>query len=172
MKKIIPVLLAVLMIAIFLLSAQPADDSSLTSSHFAEFAVKVLFHHEYNTLTPEFIKQAVSALTFIVRKTAHFSEYALLGFLWYLLLKNTKNGIFLSLGMTFLYAVSDEFHQMFVAGRSAQFRDVMIDTAGGLFGIIVAFILICVVHCCLHKEIVHLGTWNPEPDSPNKKAPQ
>ena len=170
MKKIIPVLLAVLMIAIFLLSAQPADDSAMTSSRFAEFAVKILFHHNYTSLTPEFKKETVSAITFIIRKTAHFSEYALLGFLWYILLKDTRSGMFISLSMTFLYAVSDEFHQLFVAGRSGQLRDVLIDTSGGLFGILVAFVLICVVHCCQRPEIVRFGQWNP-PTQPKKESP-
>ncbi len=168
MKKIIPVLLLVLMVVIFLLSAQPADDSSLTSSHFAEFFAHILFHN-YDSLSPEFQKEAVSGLTFIVRKTAHFSEYALLGFLWYLFLKNTRNGMFFSLALTFLYAVSDEFHQLFVAGRSGQFRDVMLDTTGGLFGILVAFVLLCIAHCTLHKEIVHFGTWSTENSAFNKQ---
>jgi len=163
MKKIITILLTALMVAIFLFSAQPADDSSLTSSHFAELAVKLLFHHDYQHLSPEFKGQAVSGLTFLVRKMAHFSEYALLGFLWYLLLKNTRNGMFLSLAMTFLYATSDEFHQTFVAGRSGQIRDVLIDTAGGLFGILIAFILICILYCCKHPDVVRWGTWGSEP---------
>ena len=32
--------------------------------------------------------------------------------------------------LSFLYAVSDEFHQSFVPGRSASIRDVLIDTIG------------------------------------------
>lgn len=41
----------------------------------------------------------------------------------------------------FLYACTDEFHQLFISGRSGQFRDVLIDTAGGLLGSL--FFLIC-----------------------------
>jgi VanZ family protein len=33
------------------------------------------------------------------------------------------------------YAVTDEIHQGFVSGRSAQVRDVLIDTAGALVGV-------------------------------------
>jgi len=36
----------------------------------------------------------------------------------------------------FLYASSDEFHQSFIPGRGPAFTDVLIDTAGGLTGII------------------------------------
>ena len=39
-----------------------------------------------------------------------------------------------SLIFTFLYACSDEFHQLFITGRSGEFRDVMIDTIGGFIG--------------------------------------
>lgn len=34
-----------------------------------------------------------------------------------------------------LYAVSDEFHQRFVPGRSSEVRDVMIDTTAGVVGV-------------------------------------
>ena len=34
----------------------------------------------------------------------------------------------------FGYACSDEFHQYFIEGREAAFRDVMIDTSGGIVG--------------------------------------
>ncbi|MFQ8632799.1 MAG: VanZ family protein, partial [Intestinibacter bartlettii] len=40
-----------------------------------------------------------------------------------------------------LYAISDEIHQYFVPGRACQFRDVMIDSCGALFGIAVIVIL-------------------------------
>lgn len=38
----------------------------------------------------------------------------------------------LSFAICFLYAVSDEYHQSFVAGRSPQLKDVMIDSLGAL----------------------------------------
>ena len=33
------------------------------------------------------------------------------------------------------YAATDEFHQLFVPGRSGQLKDVLIDTAGGALGL-------------------------------------
>ena len=36
----------------------------------------------------------------------------------------------------FLYACTDEFHQLFVPGRSGNFRDVIIDTSGGVLSAI------------------------------------
>jgi len=39
----------------------------------------------------------------------------------------------------FLYACTDEFHQSFVPGRACLFRDVMIDTSGGAFAMIIKY---------------------------------
>ena len=36
-----------------------------------------------------------------------------------------------------IYAISDEIHQLFVPGRAGQVRDVLIDSAGSLLGIII-----------------------------------
>ena len=41
----------------------------------------------------------------------------------------------IALSVGFLYAVSDEVHQIFVPGRAGQLRDVLIDTTGVLLGI-------------------------------------
>ena len=43
----------------------------------------------------------------------------------------------MGLAVTFLYASSDEIHQLFIPGRSGQFTDVLIDTSGGLAAILV-----------------------------------
>ena len=50
--------------------------------------------------------------------------------------------ILLSLIFSFLYACTDELHQIFVPGRSAQFRDVLIDTLGASFGTLITYLTI------------------------------
>lgn len=77
---------------------------------------------------------------FIVRKTAHFLEYMILGILILNVLEihYTRQKIrLLGILLVFLYASSDEIHQLFVQGREGAFRDVVIDTLGGTFGIFV-----------------------------------
>lgn len=75
----------------------------------------------------------------IVRKTAHFSIYALLAALALLLARSYRFSIKLScvisLAYCLLFAASDEVHQLFVAGRSGQITDVLLDFSGALFGI-------------------------------------
>lgn len=71
----------------------------------------------------------------IVRKTAHVCEYALLGYLVYLLLKEHGCGRpWLAFVICFAYAVTDEVHQYFVPGRTGSVTDVLIDSAGITIG--------------------------------------
>lgn len=81
-----------------------------------------------------------STVGFVVRKLAHFSEYALLGFSLMLHIAQIQKKIAVRLpwlwawGIGTLYAASDEWHQGFVAGRGPSLRDVMIDSAGVIAG--------------------------------------
>lgn len=76
---------------------------------------------------------------FIVKKTAHFVEYAILSFLYlrafYGSKVSFKKSAFLSILISFLYALSDEYHQSFTPGREPKIRDVLIDTLGASFAI-------------------------------------
>ncbi len=84
-------------------------------------------------------------LVFIVRKGAHMSVYFVLAILvhgaWHpaasVRSKNIKTLILCT-----LYAISDECHQSFVPGRSAELRDVCVDTAGAVLGILVYMIFL------------------------------
>lgn len=85
---------------------------------------------------------------FIIRKLGHFSEYALLGFFSFNYLTNIfiqrvniemlRVTSLISLLFAVFYAISDEFHQTFVVGRDGNFKDVLIDSTGAFFGIIIA----------------------------------
>lgn len=72
---------------------------------------------------------------FIVRKTAHFTEFLILYVFLYNALSESytkKKALVIAIVFTFLYACSDEFHQTFIPGREGRFRDVLIDTSGGI----------------------------------------
>ena len=68
----------------------------------------------------------------VLRKLAHVTEYAVLGFL---LARVVALVPALLLGV--LYAVSDELHQTFVAGREGAPRDVAVDALGVAVGLLV-----------------------------------
>ncbi|MCD3349426.1 VanZ family protein [Clostridium botulinum D/C] len=77
---------------------------------------------------------------FIIRKVGHFTEYFVLCALIVFSLKNeAKNNrkYIIAIIITFLYACSDEIHQLFVPGRSGRVNDVLIDTAGGILAILI-----------------------------------
>lgn len=71
---------------------------------------------------------------FIVKKLAHIIEYGIFATLLYRSLKlsgiSPKDAIIYSLITSFLYGVSDEFHQSFTPGREPKARDVLFDTFG------------------------------------------
>ena len=128
LKYFIPAI--IWMLFIFIMSHTNGNSSSSQSNFIAEIILKVI-NIDYNTLT------------FLIRKAAHMGEYALLLFFIYYAFKKstTYKYIFsLSLLVTFLYACSDEFHQLFIPGRSGQLKDVLIDTIGGLFMLLVIYL--------------------------------
>jgi VanZ family protein len=80
---------------------------------------------------------------FIVRKAAHFTEYFILYVLLYRAINRKENlniKVFIwAILIVFLYACSDEFHQAFVPGRGPAFRDVLVDTCGGLTAFLIMY---------------------------------
>ena len=75
------------------------------------------------------------------KKGGHMLGYALLATASYHAMNSSNRSIkqkfILVLCLVALYAASDEFHQRFTPGRTASFRDVGIDVAGGLIGVTV-----------------------------------
>jgi len=152
------ILLIVLMIVIFCFSAQPAVESTVTSSRACRFLAWRIFSN-FGSYEKSIQDSIISDMTHIVRKTAHFTEYALMGFLWYLLLRKKHNNILLSVSATAFYAASDELHQRFVAGRSGQISDVLLDACGGCFGVLTGFVLLCILYCCTDQSVMKWGVW-------------
>lgn len=144
-RPLLLLLLVLQMILIFTMSSFGSDSSNAQSNQIIH-----VLHQVFPNLSNEHSFFGASNLVFIVRKAAHFTEYAILGLLFFLVyraylakLSDTKLSdvkfsdakLFLfALCSSFLYACTDELHQLFVSGRSGQFTDVLIDTLGALFG--------------------------------------
>ena len=101
-------------------------------------------------LFPQISDDTVHFIVLIARKCAHLIEYAVLAILlWHALRKSVKNVsnpwnwhiARLVLLLVALYAASDEFHQRFVATRTARVTDVFIDTAGGAAGLLAIWLV-------------------------------
>jgi VanZ family protein len=120
------------MVLIFCLSAQAAEQSKMLSGGLTSYVIEIA-----RTVAP-WINFDAEQLQHLIRKTAHFSAYLVLSIL--IINAQKKSGlrgvkvIYLALSICVLYAVSDEAHQLYVSGRSAQITDVLIDSAGATLG--------------------------------------
>lgn len=78
----------------------------------------------------------------LIRKSAHFFEYMLLGALiLHALRGRLLGGAIIAIFISFFYAVTDEFHQLFIPGRGGEIRDVMIDSLGAMTGVAIYLVL-------------------------------
>lgn len=124
---------------IFWFSAQNGGASSQLSGGITEKVVEVV-EPDYDSLPEPEQQTLFDAVQFAVRKSAHFSEYALLGFLLRLLCASyalRRGGLVAWLCGTG-YAATDELHQWFVAARSAMWQDVCLDSVGVFAGAFLA----------------------------------
>lgn len=130
MKKNKYLILTILwMIFIFVMSQTPGNDSSKQSNFIVDIIIHIL------PITRD-------TLSFIVRKCAHMTEYAILTFLLYKTFVHKQNPLIKSFLFTVLYACSDEFHQLFIPGRAGQIRDVCIDSTGALIMILIIYFIL------------------------------
>ena len=118
-----------IMVLIFLFSNQPGVESSHLSNYayskFAFYPLSIIFK-----IIP-------------IRKCAHIFLYFILSIFFYLHFNNKiKFPGTLSALCCYGYACLDEFHQMFIPGRSCMFTDTLFDLTGCLIGLILMIITI------------------------------
>ena len=142
--KVVKICFLVLWMAlIFSFSNQKDVDSSKISDSFIDRTVVKIYKAFNENITKEKESEIIEKYTYPIRKLAHYTLYFILGILSFLVVKDysiNKKLIIYSLLICFLYACSDEFHQLFIIGRSARVLDVMIDTFGSLCGISIFYI--------------------------------
>lgn len=145
-RVVFTLLSAAVMFTIFYLSGEDADTSSETSGVFTELILRRLIRG-YESFTPERQDEIRGTISFIVRKLAHFSAYAALGFSASCAVGQRKlisAGSLITWAICIFYACTDEFHQSFVPGRSCELRDVLIDSCGALTGLLVSVLLMLI----------------------------
>lgn len=118
--------------------------SAAHTNSILDILLKTIVPHWYQNQNAA----TLDLIHYIVRKIAHLTEYAILACLIYRAFRDAK-GIqaalrytFYSWGIATLYSSSDEIHQIFVAGRTPLFTDVMIDSTGALIGLIIFNIIV------------------------------
>lgn len=141
-RNIWAALAVVWMAVIFAFSAKTAGESSKDSLLVGKM-IGEIFVSDFESWTKERQDTFAEAIEYPVRKAAHATEYAILGFL---LFQTIRSGTKTTLGkirgfawgIGTCYAAADEFHQLFVPGRGALITDVLIDSGGVLAGVAVA----------------------------------
>ena len=136
MKKTISFIVLILwMIVIFSFSSVVANKSTGTSDKVITTMIEIK-DKITNNETPNNEKEIiVKNSSFHIRKIAHITEYLILGFLMFNLLKQySVTNIYYAIGLSILYSCTDEFHQLFISGRSGSIRDILIDSIGILIG--------------------------------------
>lgn len=136
LKKILSWAAMVLWMAlIFYLSHQPATASNELSTGITAVIIQAV---------EKVISGAdldISSFNHLVRKSAHFFAYLILGILVIKALSRSGTsgykGIFLALFFCLLCAIADEAHQLLVPGRGGQLKDVILDSTGASIGIFV-----------------------------------
>lgn len=141
-------LVIICMAVIFLFSSHTAAESAQQSSAVLQWIIKIFGENEITD--------------FIVRKLAHFLEYTGLS----LLLANAfyqtfnRNMFFYSVLTASLYAVTDEFHQLFVEGRACRFADWGIDTAGAILGAAAFTVILIILKSLVNRKEINIDRKN------------
>ena len=127
---------------IFVFSSQNAKNSTYQSKNFISkvivgsirIAEKVGVANEENKPTKTQIKIWVNRFHKPVRKLAHATLYFILAIILLLAFNAKRNTspkyVIIVLAICIIYAMIDEFHQIFVPGRAGMFVDCFIDTLG------------------------------------------
>jgi len=130
---------------IFSNSLKDAVNSDDQSDVFVRFTVEKILGLDYEIQSEVFL----GTVSFVVRKLAHFCEYGLLGTLVFLFLYtysySGKSGFCITVPFCFLIGAVDEFLQRFSDGRSASFRDILIDVSGALTACVGMMLIIKII---------------------------
>lgn len=128
-QKIISIILLILWMGLIFYFSNQKGSVSESSSNF----IIDLLDSIFNIFNLE-VKN-IKNIAFFVRKLAHiFLYFNLYLFTYYVLYQfNLKKRSLFSLIFCFLFAISDELHQVFIPNRSFGVIDILIDTIGSIF---------------------------------------
>ena len=143
-KRIIyTILLIIWMIVIFCFSNQDATNSQSTSDKLASGIVDTAEVITKQEIPKEDKEIFIEDTRVLIRKSAHFMLYFVLGIFAYLTFNSysISKTILVSIIFCLLYSCSDEIHQMFLDGRTAKVLDIFIDTCGSCLAISVCYFI-------------------------------
>ncbi len=126
------------MLTIFNFSSESGEVSTKKSDSIIVKITEAIIRKKLTTKEKE---KYIDHYVVLVRKSAHFFIYFILGLLLISFIKEYKitniKSIVIAVTIVFLYACSDEIHQIFVIERSGELKDVLLDTIGGFISIMI-----------------------------------
>lgn len=139
------ILIAVWICVISGFSGEDSKSSNNTSSKVTEIILDKTVS-DFSDMPEHEQKELVKKTNPVVRKAAHFTEYAILGFLisMFFVFSGTRGlkPVIYTAAFCLIFSSADEIHQSFVPGRSCQFTDILIDTLGGALGAFLVFLFL------------------------------
>lgn len=133
---------------IFWFSAQTGESSGALSGRITARIVR-FFVPDVDAFSEAEQQVLFRRVSLLVRKTAHFSEFALLGFFLTIHIQQLRKRITIQAPWLWawavgtVYAITDELHQGFVGGRHPAVTDVLIDSSGVFAGVLLMTGLLC-----------------------------
>lgn len=156
-KRIIPKVICLIitiawLITIFTLSGMNSEESNSKSKS----TINVLIQQTLNITNKTGItdkhpsdekkEQVIDEINAPMRKFAHATVFIILSILIMICLRTFNvrpwTSFLVTIIISFVFAILDEYHQTFVVGRTAQFIDSLIDTFGALIGSTISLIVI------------------------------
>lgn len=126
------------MILIFVYSSKTATESEQSSNQVSHIVISIAEFFQPNMIENQEYIEVLEKVDKVIRKVAHGTEYFILALCCcYPLLKQgveRKKAALYGFLICLCYATSDEFHQLFVPGRSGQIKDILIDGLGAALG--------------------------------------
>ena len=144
--------------AIFGFSGQNGEQSGGLSSKIASIIVDRADKAGIIDIDEAGKQILIDKMQYPIRKCAHMTEYAIFAALTFIALYydgiRKRMTYIWAVIIAFLFACTDEFHQLFVPGRSGQFTDVCIDTIGACIGMLIIFLIRKIIYCRNKKSML------------------
>ncbi len=123
------------MLVIFYFSSKSNAQIKTDSSGIVKILIQIIEGKKFDSYSLEKQKELIKKYTYFLSKLGHFLEYGILCFFCFLIFHRLKKyhiRYIICLLLCGIYAITDEFHQIFSDGRSPRVQDVFIDLFGAL----------------------------------------
>lgn len=146
--KILSFLLILLwMLCVYALSNQSSINSSKQSGHVIQIIINILPNTKFLTQVEKI--KLITSMQHVIRKLAYFMLYTIGGISilnYAVFCDKIKKKVAFSIILGALYCVTDEIHQLFIPGRSCEIKDMLIDSSGVIFGMLIVLAIFKIIN--------------------------